>query len=317
MANYYRIILGKKNAFAQQCLAEGFVGIDFDIPDLSPWLTLGEDAFYDKVADSYQSQHPAASKIKTSLVCGIIDKFARRMRIGDAVICSMGDQTYRVGQVTSEYFYAKEQSLPHRRKVSWHSGIVRRDDMSEQLRGSAGGALTIIGPDSISRHQEEIERLLGGAPAGARVTANDPDVEDPVAFAMEKHLEEFLVRNWSQTDLSKEFTIYEDEGEIVGQQFSTDVGPIDILAISRDKKRLLVVELKRGRASDVVVGQLLRYMGYIKGKVAECDQSVEGCIIALEDDPKLQWALSTQPNVAFYRYQISFRLDKVKYSPHE
>jgi restriction system protein len=129
---------------------------------------------------------------------------------------------------------------------------------------------------------------------------------------MEKHLEEFLVRNWIQTDLSRDFTIYEDEGELVGQQFSTDVGPIDILAISRDKKRLLVVELKRGRASDVVVGQLLRYMGYIKGKVAEPDQTVEGCIIALEDDQKLQWALSTQPNVAFYRYQISFKLNKVK-----
>jgi RecB family endonuclease NucS len=45
-----------------------------------------------------------------------------------------------------------------------------------------------------------------------------------------------------------------------------------------------VVELKRGRASDVVVGQALRYMGFVKEQLAEDDQTVEGAIIALDDD---------------------------------
>jgi len=44
---------------------------------------------------------------------------------------------------------------------------------------------------------------------------------------------------------------------------TTNAGTIDILAISNDRKKLLVVELKRGRVSDVVVGQLLRYMGLL------------------------------------------------------
>jgi restriction system protein len=35
---------------------------------------------------------------------------------------------------------------------------------------------------------------------------------------MEKHLEEFLVTNWKQTLLSKDFSIYEEEGEPVGKQ---------------------------------------------------------------------------------------------------
>ena len=101
-----------------------------------------------------------------------------------------------------------------------------------------------------------------------------------------------------------------NQSEPVGQQFATDVGPIDVLAISKDKKRLLVVELKRGRASDVVVGQVLRYMGFVKEQVAEDDQTVEGVIIALEDDQKLRWALMAVPSIAFYRYQISFKLVK-------
>lgn len=128
---------------------------------------------------------------------------------------------------------------------------------------------------------------------------------------MEKHLEDFLVANWDQTDLSKDFLIYEEEGEPVGRQYSTEVGPIDVLAISKDKKRLLVIELKRGKASDVVVGQTLRYMGFVKDQIAEPNQSVEGVIIALEDDPKLRWALMAVPGISFYRYQVSFKLMKV------
>lgn len=93
-------------------------------------------------------------------------------------------------------------------------------------------------------------------------------------------------------------------------QYQTDTGPLDILAISKDKNRLLVVELKRGRASDVVVGQIARYMGYIKDVIADRGQFVEGAIIALEDDQRIRRALSTIPNVKFYRYKISFKLEQ-------
>jgi restriction system protein len=74
---------------------------------------------------------------------------------------------------------------------------------------------------------------------------------------------------------------------------------------------LLVVELKRGRASDVVVGQIQRYMGFVQGDLAEAGQAVRGAIIALEDDLKLRRALSVTVNIDFYRYQVSFRLMKV------
>jgi restriction system protein len=125
---------------------------------------------------------------------------------------------------------------------------------------------------------------------------------------MEKHLEDFLVQNWAQTELGKEFDIYQEDGERVGQQYATDTGPLDILAVSKDKSALLVVELKKGRASDVVVGQVLRYMGYVKEELAEEGQRVKGVIIALEDDQRIRRALSVVPDVSFYRYQISFKL---------
>ena len=67
---------------------------------------------------------------------------------------------------------------------------------------------------------------------------------------MESHLEEFLIQNWAHTELGDQYDIYEVDGERVGEQYQTDTGPLDILAISKDKKRLLVVELKKGRASE-------------------------------------------------------------------
>ena len=76
---------------------------------------------------------------------------------------------------------------------------------------------------------------------------------------------------------------------------------IDILAISKDNKTILVVELKKGRVSDNVVGQIQRYMGYAKEELAEDNQTVKGIIIGLEDDLKIKRALSVASNIEFYR----------------
>ena len=127
-------------------------------------------------------------------------------------------------------------------------------------------------------------------------------------FALEKHLEDFLVKNWAQMELAKEYDIFEEDGEKVGQQYPTDTGAIDILAVKRDASELLVIELKKGRASDTVVGQVLRYMGFVSDELAEEGQSTRGVIIALEDDPKLKRALSVVPSISFYRYEVTFKL---------
>jgi restriction system protein len=73
----------------------------------------------------------------------------------------------------------------------------------------------------------------------------------------------------------------------------------------------LVVELKKGRASDAVVGQVLRYMGFVAQDLAEPNQTVRGVIIAQEDDSRIRRALVVTPNVTFFRYQVSFKLLKV------
>jgi restriction system protein len=178
--------------------------------------------------------------------------------------------------------------------------------MSQELKNSTGSTGTTA---YISTYADEIERLIGNHKPQT-IISTDISVEDASTFVLEKYLEEFLVSNWKQTELGKFYDIYEEEGQLVGQQYPSDTGPIDILAISKDKKSILVVELKKGRASDNVVGQIQRYMEYIKGELAESNQTVKGVIIALEDDLRIRRALSVTDNIEFYRYQVNFKLFK-------
>ena len=73
---------------------------------------------------------------------------------------------------------------------------------------------------------------------------------------------------------------------------------------------MLVVELKKGRVSDMVVGQIQRYMGYVKDELAEEHQTVRDVIIGFEDDVRIQRALSVAPIIDFYTYKVSFKLQK-------
>ena len=307
MKNYYRVMLGQKSIFADQCFKGNFIGVDFGIvEDLTPSLPDVWREFNKKYIPVYLQRHPDKTKIAAGLACGNLWVVAKGIKIGDIVICPDGSGTYRVGEITSDYLYAPGQVLPHKRSVRWYSQTIDRSAMSDELRHSSGSIGTVC---NISGYQAEIEKLISGASIPV-IVSNDPTVEDPSAFAMEKHLEDFLVQNWTQTELGKEYDIYAEEGECVGQQYLTDTGPLDILAIRKDKKQLLVVELKKGRASDVVVGQVLRYMGYVQEELAENGQTVAGVIIALEDDQRIRRALAVVPSIKFYRYQISFKLVK-------
>jgi hypothetical protein len=73
--------------------------------------------------------------------------------------------------------------------------------------------------------------------------------------------------------------IYEDADEADGQQYATDIGPIDILALERDSGSFVVIELKKGRPSDQVVGQILRYMGWVKRKLCKDGQAWSAAIL--------------------------------------
>lgn len=306
MKRYYRVMLGSKSSYAVECKAGSFIGADFTI-DFDLTYSLPDDwkEFNRKLIPVWLQKQPTKSKISAGLSCGALWTISKGIKIGDIVLCPNGSGSYLVGEIVSEYYFQQNEILPHRRAVRWYSDTIERNCMSTSLQNSAGSIGTV---SEITKYAEELEALIKNETAPSLI-ATDEDVEDPSVFALEKHLEEFLIQNWQNTELGKDYSIFKD-GDLFGQQYPTDTGCIDILAIAKDKRSLLVVELKKGRASDVVVGQIQRYMGYVKDELAEPGQRVNGVIIALEDDLRLRRALSVTQNITFYRYKVSFKLFK-------
>lgn len=125
-------------------------------------------------------------------------------------------------------------------------------------------------------------------------------------FYMEKQLEDFIISNWDKTELGAKYDLIYEDGELISQQYRTDIGPIDILAKDKQSKNYVVIELKRNQTSDDTVGQLARYMGWIKKH--KNDPNVQGIIVAGQFDKKLSYATTMMPNIEVFLYEVSFSL---------
>ncbi len=309
MKNYFKIMLDPKNRipYAEECRKGNFIGFDFGInTNLTDYFDGDKLDFHKKLIPVYIANNPGKYKVNAGLASEILWTIFKEINIGDIVVCPNGRGVLYFGEITSEYFYEPNSIMPHRRTVNWLSATFKRREVSEDMKHSLRNESTSV---MITQHADEIEKYIA-ANTGSVIISPDGTIEDLSVFALEKHLEDFLIENWKQTELGNRYDIYEQDGELVGQQFPTDTGPIDILAISKDKKELLVVELKKGRASDSVVGQIQRYMGYVKAELAEQNQVVKGVIIALDDDTKIKRALTIAKDIEFYSYQVTFKLFK-------
>jgi len=132
-------------------------------------------------------------------------------------------------------------------------------------------------------------------------------------FAYERDLQNFLAKNLNL--LEEGLKLYEDdEGGINGIEFDVGGRRIDILATDANND-LVVIELKVSRGYDKVVGQILRYMSWIKKNQAESTQNVRGIIVAREISEDLRLATSLVPGVLLYEYELAINLTKCDAEP--
>jgi len=307
MTKFIRIMLGKASMHAEECFEGGFIGVDFSLKkDLTAELAEDWREFNRALIPVWLESHPGKSKVAAGLACKMTWTVAKGLSAGDVVISPSGDGRYRFGEVIGDYEYKPDQILFHRREVRWLETYVSSIDISKPLLN----AMRSIGTTSdVTQYGDELKTLLKGDRT-PKISQEDAMIEEPSVFVLEKYLEEFLVSNWEHTELGKRYDIFSDE-DGTGQQYETDAGRIDILAVSKDGSELLIIELKKGRASDVVAGQIARYMGYVMSELALPNQRVRGLIVAREDDSKLRYSLKAIPNVDFYRYEVSFKLTSI------
>jgi hypothetical protein len=133
---------------------------------------------------------------------------------------------------------------------------------------------------------------------------------DQTLFYMEKELENFLIKNWEKTELGKKYDLIEED-EKFSQQYPTGVGPIDILVKDKKDGSYVVIELKRNQTSDDTIGQLARYMGWLKENKTN-GKPVKGIIITGGYDNKLYYASQMIIGCEIYIYQVDFKLKEFK-----
>jgi hypothetical protein len=163
--------------------------------------------------------------------------------------------------------------------------------------------------DPAPLYKEDIEKQASGG--AENVTAGEQEEDEPTGetgreFAFERDLRNYLVKNLSTIEPG--LRLYDEEG-ITGVEFPVGGRFIDILAVDKDG-RYVVVELKVSRGYDRVVGQLLRYMGWVEQNM-ETSKPARGIIVANEITADLKLACSRVSDVRLIEYEISFKLHPV------
>lgn len=127
-------------------------------------------------------------------------------------------------------------------------------------------------------------------------------------FAYESDLKNYLAKNLSIIEAG--LTLYEDEG-ISGIEFPVGGRFVDILGVDSNNN-LVVIELKVSRGYDKVIGQLMRYMAWIKNNQAENGQSTRGIIIAREISTDLKLACSLTTDIQLFEYELSLQVRQIE-----
>ena len=169
---------------------------------------------------------------------------------------------------------------------------------------------------SVQTTENEIRLVMPGA-APTEVDAvlghdedQDGEAFSETAFALEYQLRDFLAQNLEAIPVEgRKLRLFVDPTGRDGTEFPSAVGPIDILAID-DTGAFVVFELKRARSPDYAIGQLSRYMGWVKQTIGK-GQKVRGVIVAKTISENLRYAVAVIPDVSLFEYDVSFHLKAV------
>lgn len=137
-----------------------------------------------------------------------------------------------------------------------------------------------------------------------------PDSDRETVFELEWQLRDFISHNIESLKLEgKSLRLYVDPQGRDGVEYPTEVGPIDILALDSDDA-FVIFELKRGRVADRAIGQISRYMGWIKKNLAH-GKMVKGVIVAKSISSNLRHAIVAVPNISLFEYEVAFSLNQI------
>jgi hypothetical protein len=239
------------------------------------------------------------------LMCVYPDKYSVYNRISAEGLSMLGRNTLKNSEPFSKR-YVSLNAACHQLSDEVRQPLYLIDSMF---------SLMVHGVDSPLNMSTSPSEASKAAAVSGDVASHDGSLSAEIgagaSFSLEKYLQEFIISNWKSTPLAKALDIHmEDDEQAV--EFSTGVGEIDVLARDRGNGDWVVIELKKGRTDDAVVGQILRYMGWIRKHKAGAGEKVRGIIITGGASDKISYALHANDDIAFFNYKVSFDLVEVE-----
>lgn len=164
MKQYNRIMLGEHAKYIDECVTGGYMGVNF-LPgfDMNNSCSTEESAWRKEIMEKYLEENPTLSVGSARVAIGFLWTACFGLKIGDIILASTGNGSYRVGEICSDYYFVANSNLPHQRKVKWMNVVIPRKLMSKELQNSSGSIGTCC---NISKYAKELEVLIGGGCSG-------------------------------------------------------------------------------------------------------------------------------------------------------
>ena len=165
-----------------------------------------------------------------------------------------------------------------------------------------------------SDHDKDVEKIKNLEEAEDVLLHEELDgTEENTGFMpLEKHLEEYVMKNWDIVDFGERLSIYREDDGTPGQQYVTEVGIIDILAKDTEGN-FVVIELKRAESKYHVLGQILNYMTWVSENLASEGERVRGIIVVGRADKTLRSAVrQVDDRVLLKEYRIKMTFTDVQ-----
>ncbi len=139
---------------------------------------------------------------------------------------------------------------------------------------------------------------------------NLENAEETQIDALEvEHYQSLIHRNFKKLfDGKLRYYDPEYQKEHSGHFDTQEVGIMDFLAVDNEDN-LVVIELKRN-STDKTLGQILRYMGWVKENLLKSGKEVKGIILAESKDNRTEYALKVTHNVKFNKMTLKVDIEK-------
>lgn len=155
---------------------------------------------------------------------------------------------------------------------------------------------------------EPIYELEEVVPESAETATEDSEDDEAPSPLRETALRQLLAQ---KLDLIESGLVPFQKGNSA-EEFQVGIaGRIDLLCKDRNGNPV-VIELKRDRSSDEVIGQLARYMGYVKKHLLPAGKIVRGIVVAHAIDERLELAVDALANAELRVYQVQVSVHKPK-----